>query len=50
MTKRERVEAVYRLEKADCIPFVPAIYEHKGALVGKTPSEICRNADYLYAR
>ncbi len=49
MTKRERVEAVYRLEKADRIPFVPAIYEHKGALVGKTPSEICRNADYLYA-
>jgi uroporphyrinogen decarboxylase len=49
MTKRERVEAVYRLEKADRIPFVPAIYEHKGALVGKSPSEICRNADYLYA-
>jgi uroporphyrinogen decarboxylase len=49
MTKRERVEAVYRLEKADRIPFVPAIYEHKGALIGKTPSEICRNADYLHA-
>ena len=49
MTKRERVEAVYGLRKADRIPFVPAIYEHKGALVGKTPSEVCRNADYLYA-
>lgn len=49
MTKRERVEAVYGMRKADRIPFVPAIYEHKGALVGKTPSEICRNADYLYA-
>lgn len=35
--------------KADRIPFVPAIYEHKGALVGKSPSEICRSADYLYA-
>ena len=28
---------------------MPAIYEHKGALVGKSPSEICRNADFLYA-
>ena len=49
MTKRQRVEAVYRLEKADRIPFAPAIYEHKGKLVGKTPSEICRNAEALYA-
>lgn len=48
MTKRERVEAAYSLRPADRIPFVPAIYEHKGALIGKTPSEICRNADYLY--
>ena len=49
MTKRERVERVYRLEPADRIPFVPAIYEHKGALIGKSPSEICRNSDYLCA-
>jgi uroporphyrinogen decarboxylase len=49
MTKRERVEAVYALRPADRIPFVPAIYEHKGALVGKSPSEICRNAEYLHA-
>lgn len=49
MTKRERVERVYRLEKADRVPFVPAIYEQKGALIGKTPSEICRNAEFLYA-
>lgn len=49
MTKRERVEAVYGLRKPDRIPFVPAIYEHKGALIGKSPSEICRNPDSLYA-
>ncbi|HWQ55361.1 MAG TPA: uroporphyrinogen decarboxylase family protein [Bryobacteraceae bacterium] len=49
MTKRQRVETVYSMGKADRIPFVPAIYEHKGALVGKSPSEICRSADYLYA-
>lgn len=49
MTKRERVEAVYALKPADRIPFVPAIYEHKGALIGKSPSQICRNADLLHA-
>ncbi|MBN9658399.1 MAG: hypothetical protein J0H49_09485 [Acidobacteria bacterium] len=49
MTKRERVEAVYALRPADRIPFVPAIYEHKGALIGKSPSEICRDADLLEA-
>jgi uroporphyrinogen decarboxylase len=49
MTRRERVETTYRMEKADRIPFVPAIYEHKGALVGKSPSEVCRNAEYLYS-
>jgi uroporphyrinogen decarboxylase len=49
MTKRERVEAVYAMKLADRIPFVPAIYEHKGALIGKSPSQICRNADYLQA-
>lgn len=49
MTKRERVEAVYALQPADRIPFVPAIYEHKGALIGKSPSQICRNADLLHA-
>jgi len=43
------VETVYALGRADRIPFVPAIYEHKGALVGKSPSEICRNPEYLYA-
>lgn len=49
MTKRERVEAVYTLRPADRIPFVPAIYEHKSALIGKSPSEICRDADLLEA-
>jgi uroporphyrinogen decarboxylase len=49
VTKRERIEAVYALQPTGRIPFVPAIYEHKGALIGKSPSQICRNADYLYA-
>ena len=49
MTKRQRVEAVYAMQKADRIPFAPAIYEHKGALIGKSPSEICRSAELLCA-
>ncbi len=28
---------------------MPAIYEHKAALIGRSPSQVCRNADYLYA-
>ncbi|HOI44610.1 MAG TPA: uroporphyrinogen decarboxylase family protein [Candidatus Aminicenantes bacterium] len=47
MTKRERVEKTFRLEKADRIPFVPAVYEHKGALIGETPSAIARDAGLL---
>jgi uroporphyrinogen decarboxylase len=49
MTKRERVERVYRLEPPDRIPLVPAIYEHKARLIGRTPSEICRSAELLRA-
>ena len=47
MTSRERVEAVYALRKADRVPFVPAIYEHKARLIGVSPSAICRNAELL---
>jgi uroporphyrinogen decarboxylase len=48
MTKRERVEAAYRLDAVDRVPFVPAIYEHKAALIGHSPSDVCRNADLLH--
>jgi uroporphyrinogen decarboxylase len=33
---------------AERMPFIPAIYEHKAALINKTPSEVCCNADLLY--
>lgn len=49
MTKLERVEAVYNLRTPDRLPFVPAIYEHKAALIGRSPSDVCRNADLLHA-
>ena len=47
MTKRERVERTYALEVPDRVPFVPAVYEHKARLVGRTPSEVCRSLDLL---
>ena len=49
MTKRERVEKTWRLEKADRPPFVPAVYEHKARLIGKPPADICRNPEALEA-
>jgi len=47
MTKRERVERTYALEVPDLVPFVPAVYEHKARLVGRTPSAVCRSLDLL---
>jgi len=47
MTKRGRVEKTYAFEVPDRIPFVPAVYEHKARLIGRTPSEVCRNFELL---
>jgi len=47
MTKRERLDRAYAFEPADKLPFVPAVYEHKARLVGRSPSEVCRSLDLL---
>lgn len=47
MTKRERVERTLAFEPVDRIPFVPAVYEHKARLIGRSPSEVCRSLDLL---
>ncbi len=47
MTKRQRVEETCGFGRPDRPPFVPAIYEHKGRLLGRSPSEICRNGGLL---
>lgn len=47
MNSRQLMETVLKMEKGDRIPFCPAIYEHKGFLIGKTPSEICRSSELL---
>jgi uroporphyrinogen decarboxylase len=47
MTGRERIEALLAGRPADRIPFCPAVYEHKAALIGTTPSRIARDPDLL---
>lgn len=47
MTGRERFAALLAGQPADRPPFVPAIYEHKAALIGSTPSAVARNAMLL---
>ena len=45
MTPRQRIEALLRGEPVDRTPFCPAVYEHKAALIGVRPSEMCRDTD-----
>ena len=49
MTKYERFERTSRLQRVDRPPFVPAVYEHKAALVGGTPSSVARDPGLLLA-
>jgi uroporphyrinogen decarboxylase len=47
MTGRERIEALVSGQAAVRPPFMPAVYEHKAALIGATPSAVARNAMLL---
>jgi len=49
MTKKDRLERTRRLEPVDRPPFVPAVYEHKAALIGQTPSAVARDGRLLVA-
>lgn len=44
MTPRQRIEALLAGKPADRVPFCPAVYEHKAALIGTTPSRLSRDA------
>ena len=45
---RRQLEAVLRCDPtATVVPFLPAIYEHKAAFIGSTPSAIARDANLL---
>jgi uroporphyrinogen decarboxylase len=47
MTGRERIERLLAGQPADRVPFCPAVYEHKAALIGTTPSLLARDPDLL---
>jgi uroporphyrinogen decarboxylase len=43
----KRLEHALHCEVQDQVPFLPAIYEHKGWFVGETPSRVARDARLL---
>ena len=43
----ERMQAISRGEFPDRIPFLPTILEHAASLIGRTPSEVCRDTDLM---
>ncbi|MDP2915160.1 MAG: uroporphyrinogen decarboxylase family protein [Candidatus Aminicenantes bacterium] len=43
MTPRQRIESLLAGRPADRVPFCPAVYEHKAALIGTTPSLLSRD-------
>ena len=45
MTPRQRIEKLLEGKAIDRTPFCPAVYEHKAALIGVKPSDLCRDAD-----
>jgi len=44
MTPRQRIEGLLAGKPVDRIPFCPAVYDHKAALIGTTPSRMIRDA------
>jgi uroporphyrinogen decarboxylase len=47
MTSRERIERLLAGKRADRVPFCPAVYEHKAALIQTTPSRLSRDPGLL---
>jgi uroporphyrinogen decarboxylase len=47
MTGKKRMDALLNGQTVDRPPFAPAVYEHKAALIGVTPSAMSRNAELL---
>lgn len=45
ISPRQRIENLLAGRPVDRVPFCPAIYEHKAALIGTTPSDMSRDVD-----
>ena len=44
MTPRQLIDSLLAGKPVDRVPFCPAVYEHKAALIGETPSRMSRDA------
>lgn len=47
MDARDRLERAWGRRPVDRPPFVPAVYEHKAFLIGRTPSDVARDSGLL---
>ncbi|MEA3365216.1 MAG: uroporphyrinogen decarboxylase family protein, partial [Candidatus Hydrogenedentes bacterium] len=47
VNSRERLEHARRAEPSDRTPFVPSIYEHGAAVLGRSPGEVSRDANLM---
>ena len=47
MKSRDRMDAVLHRQDVDRFPFVPSIYEHGAAVIGKSPYETSRSAELM---
>ncbi|MCP4641088.1 MAG: hypothetical protein GY851_11670 [bacterium] len=47
MNSLERLEQALRSESTDRTPFVPSIYEHGAAAIGRSPGDVSRDADLM---
>lgn len=43
LTPRQRIDRLLQGKSVDRVPFCPAVYEHKAALIDVRPSEMCRD-------
>jgi uroporphyrinogen decarboxylase len=47
MTGKQIIDSALEGKILERVPFAPAIYEHKAALIGLTPTEVCSSSDLL---
>ncbi len=47
MNSRKQLDHALRGEPVGRTPFVPSIYEHGAAVLGKSPGEVSRDADLM---
>lgn len=48
MNARERMQRIWACQRADRVPFLPAVYEQKAFLINDTPSRVSRDAELFY--